>query len=94
MVYLPITANGYLNFLTKLVPEDTLNAFQNLKVEIENLVVRTIDETVPFEVETAASDFAVAATLNQVRRPVAFFFQDLFLKQNVDTLQLKRKHML
>ena len=58
--------------------ENTLHAFQNLKVEIENLVARTTDETIPFEVETTASNFAVAATLNQVRRLVAFFFKISF----------------
>ena len=61
-------------------------------VEIENAIIITIDETIPFKVETDTSDFAIATTLNQVGRPVAFF-QDLFLKKNIDTLQLK-KHML
>ena len=59
------------------LPENALHAFQNLKVEIENAVVSTIDETIPFEVGTDPSDFAIAATLNQAGRPVAFFSRSL-----------------
>ena len=59
------------------LPENALHAFQNLKVEIGIAVVRTIYETRPFEVETGASDFAIAATLNQAGRPVAFFSRSL-----------------
>ena len=55
------------------LPENALHASQNLKVEIENVVVSTIDETIPFKVETDASEFAIASTLSKARRPVAFF---------------------
>ena len=59
------------------LPENALHAFQNLKVERENAVVSTIDETIPIEVETDASDFAIDTTLNQAERPVAFFSRSL-----------------
>ena len=34
-------------------------------------VVGAIDETLPFEIESKASEFSLAATLNQNGRPVA-----------------------
>ena len=40
---------------------------------IEHAAVTTIDETIPFEVETDASEVALAATINQNGRPVSFF---------------------
>lgn len=56
---------------------DARNAFARMKAEVEKSVVWSIDETVPFVVETDASDFAIAATLNQAGRPVAFFSRTL-----------------
>ncbi|XP_059848515.1 uncharacterized protein LOC132406667 [Hypanus sabinus] len=39
--------------------------------------MHAVDETIPFQVESDASDFTLAATLNQASRPVAFFSRTL-----------------
>ena len=57
--------------------KESLTAFELLKADIENSVVCAIDETLPFEIETDASDVSLAATLNQNGRPVAFFSRTL-----------------
>ena len=56
---------------------DALSAFENLKSEIEAAVLHHVDENKPFVIETDASNYAIAATLNQCGRPVAFFSRTL-----------------
>ena len=51
--------------------------FESLKKDIANSVVCAVNEDIPFSVETDASDYAIAATLNQNGRPVAFFSRTL-----------------
>ena len=48
-----------------------------MKKIIAKAVVSAVDERIPFKVETDASDVALAATLNQNGRPVAFFSRTL-----------------
>ena len=38
-------------------------------------MVCSFDESVRFDIETKASDFAIALTLNQAGRPLAFFYR-------------------
>ncbi|GFR68482.1 retrovirus-related Pol polyprotein from transposon 17.6 [Elysia marginata] len=55
------------------LPPEVLQTFNNLKDELETAVLVTVDPKLPLTVETDASDVAISATLNQERRPVAFF---------------------
>ena len=59
-----------------LAPE-ALASFQSLKKDIADSVVCAIDENASFTVESDASHSAIAATLNQSGRPVAFFSRTL-----------------
>ena len=59
------------------VPKDAMQAFSELKSDLERAVLYHIDERQPFVVETDASDVAIAATLSQSGRPVAFFSRSL-----------------
>ena len=57
--------------------KDALTAFEDLKAELGKVTLQRIDENMPFTVETDASDFAIAAILNQGGRPVAFFSRSM-----------------
>ncbi|KRX92976.1 Retrovirus-related Pol polyprotein from transposon 17.6 [Trichinella pseudospiralis] len=59
------------------VSSEAKAAFEQIKTDIENSAVRAVDENLPFELETDASDVAIAAVLNQLGRPVAFFSRTL-----------------
>ena len=63
-----------------LSPE-AIDAFGKLKDSIQKAATHAIDESLPFVVETDASDVALAATLSQDGRPVAFFSRTLSLTE-------------
>ena len=69
---------------------DAENAFYLLKKDIEASVVTSLDETLPFVVETGASDHALAATLSQNGHPVAFFSKTLS-KQEIQYPPIKKE---
>ena len=49
-----------------------------MKNKLSQVTLQLIDEDLPFTVETDASNFAIAATLNQNSKPVAFHAQTLY----------------
>ena len=59
------------------VPSNVLSAFESLKSDLVNASLISIDKDVPMVVETDASEIAIAATLSQNGRPVAFFSRTL-----------------
>ena len=59
-----------------LQPE-AIDAFHRLKNDVIHSVVKAVDESKQFTVETDASDTAIAASLNQEGKPVAFFSRPL-----------------
>lgn len=69
-------------------------AFDDLKKEIANSVVNSIDESLPYTVETDASDVAIAATLNQAGRPVAFFSRMLNQSEKKQSAVEKEAHAI
>lgn len=56
---------------------EAISAFESLKNDIAKATMAAVQDDVPFRVETDASDFAIAATLSQAGRPVAFFSRTL-----------------
>ena len=59
------------------ISQEAQKSLTNMKADIKNAVVCCIDESIPFQVECDASEHAIAATLNQQGRPVAFFSRTL-----------------
>jgi len=52
--------------------EDALRTLDVVKQDLASATIQPINESLPFTVETDASDFAIAASLNQDGSPVAF----------------------
>lgn len=51
--------------------------FEEIKAEIAKSTLSAVDDNATFTIETDASDYAIAATLSQNGRPVAFFSRAL-----------------
>ena len=67
-----------LSHATKFPLSDKENAsFCMLKSEVVKSVLAMPDPSLPFTIETNASDYAIGATLNQSGQPVAFFSRTL-----------------
>ena len=56
---------------------DALKSFTQLKSDLERASLGAIKDELPFEVETDASDYAIAAILSQNGRPLAHFSRTL-----------------
>ena len=75
------------NFSEKLHPltkvtrypltKEQTEAFKYLKQEIAKSSLAAIDSSLPFEIDTDVSEHAIAASLTQNSRPVAFFSKTL-----------------
>ena len=52
-----------------------------LKESLGSVTLMAINETLPFTIETDASNVAISATLNQRGKPVAFFSRTLLAHQ-------------
>lgn len=59
------------------LPQTALSAFDELKQDISKSIITTINYELPLVIETDASDYALAATLSQEGRPIAFFSRSL-----------------
>ncbi|GFT05383.1 retrovirus-related Pol polyprotein from transposon opus [Trichonephila clavipes] len=56
---------------------DAVLIFNSLKNDVANAALATIEDDIPFRVETDSSDFAIGATLSQAGCPVAFLSRTL-----------------
>lgn len=59
------------------LPSDVLSSYELLKSELVDSSLVSLDRNAPLVIETDASDVAIAATLTQNTRPVAFFSRTL-----------------
>ena len=62
--------------------EDAHRAIDVVKQDLASATLQPINESSPFTIETDASDFAIAASLNQDGRPVAFHSRTYLLANN------------
>ena len=65
-----------------LLSKDVLIALRVMKYKLSQGTLQPFDKNLPFIIETNASDFAIAATLNQNNKPVVFHAHTLSLVPN------------
>ena len=71
--------------------DETVSAIESLKKFLSTTTLEAIDDSLPFTVETDASDRTISATLSQKNRPIAFFRGHLVrVKCGIPFLVLKK----
>ena len=64
--------NPLVDTVAFLLSENAVNFFCQLQTELANSALKAVEESVPFTLETDASDVALSTVLHQNGRPVAF----------------------
>ena len=93
-----------LNFSEKLHPltkvtryplsKEQTDAFKCLKQEIAKLSQLAIDSSLPFKIESNASEHAIAAPQTEISRPVAFFSRTLTSAEQKHSSVEKEAHAI
>ena len=64
-----------------LLSKESVQSIAVMKENLGSITLMAINETLPFTVETGASNVAISPTLNQGGKPVAFFSRTLLAHQ-------------
>ncbi|KAI0985749.1 hypothetical protein GJ496_011074 [Pomphorhynchus laevis] len=64
---------------------NVLNCLEDLKHDLMNAIVSSVDSSLLFPIDTDKSEYAIAATLSQDKRPVAFFSLNLTISERRQT---------
>ena len=69
--------DGSPRFPIESLPFEAAETFEDLKKMVEKSFVTGIDESIPLEVKTDASEVELMATLSQDGKPITFFSRSL-----------------
>ena len=86
--------NALVKNKTFPLPDQVKVVFERLKEELQDAMVVTIDYNEPLVIETDASNVAIAASLTQNRRPVAFFSRTLTPSERNHSAVEKEAHAI
>ena len=75
-------------------PREITEPFESLNKDLENAFITTVDHQLPLTVKTDASDIAIAATLIENHRPVAFFSRTLSISERRYSSSEKEAHAI